>query len=325
MAKPLPIPQLKPDSLVSACLAVIIETRISEIASFKHGVLNGDIEHIHDMRVACRRLQTVLMIFSETIAKSKLVPFKKQLRRLTRRLGAVRQLDVLMEILSGRLQAADDKERTVCNLLFARYSTSRKEAFDKTLNFLIETESAQLFEKFIAAVNISRGGKKKSIRSSVAKSTFAETMRDSIGDLADDFASAVAAARKNDDSIEMLHKMRITGKPLRYAMELAETVYPGGFKDYFQEIKSIIQLVGNVHDIDVAFVSLDSFRKELQSYNEVAGERIDRFPIGFLVDAHEELDVRRNTLLTEIHKILHEWRQDRFFKTFIALIHGIAV
>jgi len=150
MAKALTIPNLRFNTPVSTCLPSIVDARIREILSFKKGVLKESAETVHDMRVACRRLQTVLIVFAEYIEKGKLRKFKKQLRRLIRRLGAVRQSDVLIEMFSACIKTADDKQKTVKNLLLARYSTHRKEAAQKLVKLLAEIEAGKVFEDFIA-------------------------------------------------------------------------------------------------------------------------------------------------------------------------------
>lgn len=56
-----------------------------------------DIEALHDMRVATRRMRAVYGIFAEYFDSTVLDPFNKGLRRTGRSLGAVRDLDVLLE------------------------------------------------------------------------------------------------------------------------------------------------------------------------------------------------------------------------------------
>jgi CHAD domain-containing protein len=322
MAKALPIPQLKLNSPISSCLPAIVDTRIKEIRSFKKGVLKGAPDSVHDMRVACRRLQTVLIIFAEFIEKGPLRKFKKQLRRLTRRLGTVRQSDVLIEMFSACVKTTDDKQQTVRNLLLARYSTQRKEAGDMLVKLLTEIDSGKVFEGFFGAVNVSpsKSNTAKKVRREIDNVFFGQVMPDAVGSLVGEFSLGVARAMSQENSSEILHEMRISGKPLRYSMELAGNCFNGGFNDYFFEVKNAIQLLGDIHDIDVATAALDSFSKEIQSYNDAAGRIIEHFPLGFLHEAHEELVTSREKLCVKVRKNLLKWRTDRFFKKFLALL-----
>jgi CHAD domain-containing protein len=320
MAKALPIPQLKLNSPISSCLPAIVDTRIKEILSFKKEVLEGLPDSVHDMRVACRRLQTVLIVFAEFIEKGKLRKFKKQLRRLTRRLGAVRQSDVLIEMFSDSIKAADDKQLTVKNLLLARHSTHRKEASEKLLKLLAEIDSAKTFEGFYDAVNVSPANAGKKIRREIDNVFFVHVMPDAIGGLMREFSAGATRVMDLDASVEVLHELRISGKPLRYAMELAESCFNRGFNEYFLDVKKMIQLLGDIHDIDVADATLDLFQEEMQSFNNAAKDVIEHFPTDFLLEANEDLQTARKKLCSKVLKTLHEWRTDRFFKKFLALL-----
>jgi len=60
-----------------------------------------DVEDVHDMRVATRRVRAVLAVFQRTLPKRAARSFERRLRSATRRLGRVRDLDVLIEALVG--------------------------------------------------------------------------------------------------------------------------------------------------------------------------------------------------------------------------------
>lgn len=272
------------------------------------------------MRVACRRLQTVLIVFAEYIEKGKLRKFKKQLRRLIRRLGAVRQSDVLIEMFSACIKTADDKQKTVKNLLLARYSTHRKEAAQKLVKLLAEIEAGKVFEGFYSAVNVSPANSYKKIVREIDAVFFGHVMPDALGNLVREFSLGAARAMDQGGSGEALHEMRIAGKPLRYALELSEGCFNGGFDGYFQDVKKMIQWLGDVHDIDEAITALFSFRKEIQSYNAAAGAVIEHFPIGFLLEADKELMNARKKLFGKVNKNLRLWQQEKFLKKFLALL-----
>ena len=58
-----------------------------------------DIEAIHRMRVASRRLRTALPLFADYLPTRKITIWQKQLQKTTRSLGAARDTDVQIEIL----------------------------------------------------------------------------------------------------------------------------------------------------------------------------------------------------------------------------------
>ena len=64
MAKAQPIPGLKADDSYGEAAARVISIRAAELTEQARGVLDiGDIERVHDMRVATRRLRAALEVF----------------------------------------------------------------------------------------------------------------------------------------------------------------------------------------------------------------------------------------------------------------------
>ena len=61
--------------------------------------LARDIEHVHQARVASRRLRTALRMFEGCFAEEQIEKWRRQVRQLTSRLGAARDADVQVEFL----------------------------------------------------------------------------------------------------------------------------------------------------------------------------------------------------------------------------------
>jgi CHAD domain-containing protein len=91
--------------------ALAVETRTDELFSFAEGVLDtADIERVHDMRVASRRLRAALEIFAPCFPKSLHRRVLREVKRLADDLGERRDRDVQiaeLERLSGSLAAGD--------------------------------------------------------------------------------------------------------------------------------------------------------------------------------------------------------------------------
>jgi len=73
--------------------------------------LGEDIEELHDMRVATRRMRAALRIFGESFSKKKSKPIRKGLKETGQALGAVRDLDVFMEKLAQHRQTLPEAEK----------------------------------------------------------------------------------------------------------------------------------------------------------------------------------------------------------------------
>ena len=65
MARSRPIPGLGPGTRFADAAAAAVEVRAEELFSHSEGVLDTtDIERVHDMRVATRRLRAALEVFA---------------------------------------------------------------------------------------------------------------------------------------------------------------------------------------------------------------------------------------------------------------------
>jgi CHAD domain-containing protein len=111
VARPRPIEGLDAGQPYAEAAARIVAVRASELAEHSHGVLDtGDIERVHDMRVASRRLRAALEIFEPCFPKRLFASALKDVKRLADALGERRDRDVAIVTLSefgGRMPAAD--------------------------------------------------------------------------------------------------------------------------------------------------------------------------------------------------------------------------
>ena len=102
MAKARRIPGLEPDTRFGDAAALAIEVRAAEVFAHAEGVLDiGDIEHVHDMRVATRRLRAALEVFAACFPSKEHQELLKEVKRLADALGERRDPDVAIEELGA--------------------------------------------------------------------------------------------------------------------------------------------------------------------------------------------------------------------------------
>jgi CHAD domain-containing protein len=100
MARARPVPGLHGDAPFAEAAARVIAVRAEEVFSYAGGVLDtGDIERVHDMRVATRRLRAVLEIFGPALPGREARHALKDVKRLADALGARRDPDVHIDAL----------------------------------------------------------------------------------------------------------------------------------------------------------------------------------------------------------------------------------
>ena len=100
MAKARPIPGVAPGSTFREAAASAVEVRTEELFEFAGGVLDtDDIERVHDMRVASRRLRAVLEVFAPCFPKRELRKALREVKALADDLGERRDPDVAIAAL----------------------------------------------------------------------------------------------------------------------------------------------------------------------------------------------------------------------------------
>ena len=111
MAKAKPIPDLSADDAYAEAAAKIVEVRAGELIEQSQGVLDTrDIERVHDMRVATRRLRAALEIFEPCFPAKPYGEVLTEVKRLADGLGERRDRDVAIASLhafNGQMAAPD--------------------------------------------------------------------------------------------------------------------------------------------------------------------------------------------------------------------------
>ncbi len=85
MAKACKVPDFNPELPLKLSVEKIIKVRFSELFLFRENcIATGDsnMEAIHDMRVAARRLQAVLKLFGKYFPKNRVKSYDKKISRL---------------------------------------------------------------------------------------------------------------------------------------------------------------------------------------------------------------------------------------------------
>lgn len=128
MAKAKKIPGLDPNHPLDISLLKILRTRFDEMTVHEQGTIDGsDIEALHDMRVASRRVQAVFKMFRSIFPKKKFKTEYNELRLLIRSLGEVRDYDVFIDKTEKLKNELSDKDTRAIDLLIIRKKAEREQ------------------------------------------------------------------------------------------------------------------------------------------------------------------------------------------------------
>lgn len=151
MAKALTVKGIAPKKSLEECARRIITTRLHEMMSFKEGAIDGkDIEYVHDMRVASRRLRAAMRNFADCFTpKKEFRRHLKQVERITNTLGDVRDLDVLIDrFQKDVLTVPEDAQIGVQNLI-THLQKEREEQRSPMFMMFEELDKNNFEQKFL--------------------------------------------------------------------------------------------------------------------------------------------------------------------------------
>jgi CHAD domain-containing protein len=129
VAKAKPIPDLSADDAYADAAARIVEVRTGELIEHAQGVLDtGDIERVHDMRVATRRLRAALEIFEPCFPARSHRQALAEVKRLADALGERRDRDVAIASLHAFNDQMAASDRRGVDSLIERLRAEQEEA-----------------------------------------------------------------------------------------------------------------------------------------------------------------------------------------------------
>jgi CHAD domain-containing protein len=153
MAPPRPVRGLSCEDSFREAAGKVIGTRHEEMMSFAQAALEGrDIEGVHDMRVASRRLRAALELFGEVFPRKDLRPMLRQVKQLADALGEVRDRDVLLARLEAERKTHPPSQRLALDGLEADLRTQRDIARQDLKITLERLEREDFGRHFIAFV-----------------------------------------------------------------------------------------------------------------------------------------------------------------------------
>jgi CHAD domain-containing protein len=113
----------------AAAAARVVEVRVAEVFAHSDGVLEiEDIERLHDMRVATRRLRAALEVFESCFPRKRHRKALKRVKALADALGERRDRDVSIEFLEGLEAETPESDRAALAALIERLRVEQRQA-----------------------------------------------------------------------------------------------------------------------------------------------------------------------------------------------------
>jgi CHAD domain-containing protein len=255
--------------------------QLAEMLRNEEGTRKGeDIEALHDMRVASRRMRAAFDIFSDAFDPQAIKPYLKGLRATGRALGRVRDLDVFMEKADEYRETLLEEQRSGLEPLLEAWESEREKARAEMLAHLNSRKYHDFIWAFNSFLNTPGEGTRPAGQNPPAPDRVCEVAPVLI-------YTRLAAVRAYDRllghaTIEQLHALRIEFKKLRYAVEFFREVLGDESKATIGELKTLQDHLGELHDADIATQILREFLQTWETEQESLPANEQQSPAGIL-------------------------------------------
>jgi len=306
--------------------ASYLRKQAKRLAAQIDGARRGDNpESVHQARVASRRLRAGLRMFRECFDPERLKTWRKQIRRVTTKLGDARDKDVQIAYLCDVLDDLDEKAcySGIARLL-ARLERQRERIQPEVVEAVDRFQSSGVLEQMLTvskAVLSEAGSQAAGVPSACA---LAEPQRHILDNL--DRVLSCQDSLSDPEDRQRHHAMRIAAKRLRYTLEISAPVYAGQLDAVVEAIKRVQTLLGEVHDCDVWGEQLQTFavkerRRILKYFGHVAP--FARLEVG-IEHLQQQRQRRRQQVFQELVDDWQELNRRREWEKLVEMVRGSA-
>ncbi|MBP7689406.1 MAG: CHAD domain-containing protein [Thermoflexales bacterium] len=209
-----------------------------------------DIEAVHQMRVATRRLRAAFALFAECLPNKRGEEWQREIKRITQALGAARDTDVQFEWLRKFLaKSTDPAWRPGINRAMLRLHQQRQRLQIKVVEALDRLEASRTLDDLGTLLRDQVVQARLNAVDPYATEVYlraAEAIRLQL----EHFLAYDVYVYQPEHSTE-LHAMRIAAKHLRYTLEIFAELYKDTLKQPLKVVKEMQELLGDLHDSDV--------------------------------------------------------------------------
>ncbi|XWK91176.1 MAG: CHAD domain-containing protein [Phormidium sp.] len=244
---------------------IAVEKHFNKTIKYEGEVLKDkDPEALHQMRVGMRRLRTAATGFAPALDLPPAAQ-ERQIGKIARILGVLRDLDVLKEALENQYKPALPKsEQKVINIALDYLETKRSDAFKQVKRTLEEKSNYQKMKQGF------QDWFKEPKYQVTAQLPILEVLPDLLLPEVSEFLlhpgwlvgveseenrirpkenlNHQAVEEQLNQQGEMLHDLRKQAKRVRYQMELFTDFYGESFAAYCQDVKKVQEVLGNIQD-----------------------------------------------------------------------------
>lgn len=235
------------NQIISEYLKRFLEERKDVLGS-------SDIEPVHRMRVASRRLRAALNAFKDILPVKETKIWIREISKIGRALGLARQLDVQIRFLESAKKGLKNNPSIFYTETIIKSFKKKRRLAQKQINITLEGfEIKNSFPELESCLNKLSSGKCMRLAGTFNLPGSAIILKRL--DKMLEFAPYVSKPQ----SIKELHRMRIAAKKLRYTLEIYRFIYGSRLDKYIRASRDIQDLLGDLHEFDSLAGALSDF------------------------------------------------------------------
>ncbi len=313
-------PGVLPDDALAEAGRKVLRYHYEEFLRREAGTrLGEDIEELHKMRVATRRMRAAFGVFAPYFRARQIQAHLDGLRQAGRALGRVRDRDVFLEKTQAYLDTLPDDEQRGLDPLLQAWAKERKQARKRLLKLLGSKGHRRFRRDFQGFLDTPGAGSRKGGRRRKPTKTAAALVPDLVRErlnAVNAHDSIVAAA-----NFEQLHTLRIEFKQLRYTLEFFQEILGPEAAAVIEKLKAIQDHLGDLNDADVACQSLTQFISQwdrLQAEKPL-NKRLSPQPLADYIAHNYGV---RHRLMAEFPGVWRKFQRPAFEKQLTAALTG---
>jgi CHAD domain-containing protein len=288
VAKPTEIPGLGPASPLSVAGPLLVRGRLDDARRFEAALAGDgepDVDAVHDMRIATRRLRAAIALFG----RGDLAELEDEVKALQDALGEVRDRQVQRRWFARRAEKEGDAEDGG----LAEWAAAGLPKATKRLRRALRAWQGAV------APSVARAAPDASGEGTLRGKRLAKELRARLRTL----KRRLAAARE-EPSPRAAHRLRIAAKKLRYTAELVRPGFPAAAERMLEALVPLQERLGDLHDTDVRIARLERLAR--------AGARRERRPARATLAALRKERAREERSL---RRELARWRDERIVRS----------
>lgn len=229
--------------------ASVLQARWNNLLRYRRACLDHDtLDTVHDLRVATRRLRSALQLFAPLCPGHHVERILSSVRRLTRGVGELRNIDEAILFFQQECRRTDDCPQLFGSLLDSLYRRRAAEStvVRKLLKRLDDDEIRDFMDR--CERRLSRTGRNRSaLKDTPPLAVYLSETSITLFSTVDHLLPRALAP----DAVETRHRLRIAIKHWRYFLEIVADISGKEYGLILENLKQYQSVLGTLNDLAV--------------------------------------------------------------------------